>query len=165
MVSDEEGVVELLVEELDEVGSADGRHLEGELLQLQGHVLDLLYWWLLVDEILDFVGELEGLVEILPVVGQPHLGIQNTFEVDGETIEGSGWYILEGMLQKTLLLELLKQGRVHVEVNRRVVLREVHLILPEDLLLYGNRVQDELHVGVTLEVTQIANEQPPGHFP
>jgi hypothetical protein len=95
---------------------------------------------------------LQSFIQILSVVRQSHITPQHPLEIDGQRIKSSRRYILKGMLQKTLLLELLNQCGMHVQVHGGIVPREVELIVPKDLLLDGDGIKDKFEVRMALEI-------------
>ena len=158
VVSDEKSFVEFLVEEFNEVGSACWRHLKREIFQFQSHCIYFLHRLRSINKILNLMRDLKGLVKILPITGQPHIGCKNSNEIDGEGIDGGGRNIFKGMFEDALLLNLLDKGGVHVEVHGGVVAGEIVVVVREDLFFDGDGVEDEAEIGVALEIAEVADK-------
>ena len=50
---------------------------------------------------------------------------------------------------------------MHVEIHGGIMPWEVKLIHSKNIFLDRNGINNKFHIGMTIEISQIANEQPP----
>lgn len=165
VISNEKSLIELLVKIFNKMSTTDRRHLERKLLQLHSHSIYLLHRLLTVNKILNLVGNLQSLIEVLTIIRQFDISTQHSTKINRQSIHRSSRNVLKCMPQKTLLLKLLDQSRMHIEIDSRVVPRKINVRFSENLFLDRNRIQDKPQIGMTGKITTVTHKQSPSDLP
>lgn len=109
------------------------------------------------------MGDLEGLIKLLPVGGQ-FVVIVGSLQPDGVNVLELRLH-LKLVLQDSLVVYRLEYLGVHVLTQLDAALRKIDIGFLENLALDGNGLDDESQVRMNVEILDISNVQSPDDFP
>lgn len=103
-------------------------------------------------------------IQLLPIHRQLHTLRYHSLESNSYSLLRSDRHILEGMLEKTLLLEFFNEGGVHIEIDGGIMPWKIKIKITKYLFFYGYWIKQKFKIRMTSKIFNISNIQSPSYF-